>query len=225
VLPETIVRLEAQVAETTSVVNGTVPASRGSPSRSAPTSTAVAVVDNIGGQIEPLQQSLDRVLPDVLRLVEVVDSKVQTIGADVSELSEALMVALRLIPASASPPANPDAPEAGTLDRHREPHASLKQSVDDRLGDQLGELAPQRPGAGGNQLGHEHCGDLLDRVHENPVEAAPPGEGALRAQHLVPHGSVTTETNPKPTPRTGSRHTSTGQTPTGRRRPAGGCRS
>ena len=59
---------------------------------------AVAVVDNIGGQIEPLQQSLDRVLPDVLRLVEVVDSKVQTIGADVSELSEALMVALRLIP-------------------------------------------------------------------------------------------------------------------------------
>lgn len=58
----------------------------------------MAVVDNIGGQIEPLQQSLDRVLPDVLRLVEVVDSKVQTIGADVSELSEALMVALRLIP-------------------------------------------------------------------------------------------------------------------------------
>ena len=59
---------------------------------------AVAVVDAIDGRIEPLQQSLDRVLPDVLRLVEVVDGKVQTIGADVSELSEALMVALRLIP-------------------------------------------------------------------------------------------------------------------------------
>lgn len=60
--------------------------------------SAVAVVDAIDARIEPLQQSLDRVLPDVLRLVEVVDGKVQTIGADVSELSEALMVALRLIP-------------------------------------------------------------------------------------------------------------------------------
>ena len=99
VLPETIVRLEAQVTETTSVVNGTVPRIEGIAVQiGANIDGAVAVVDNIGGQIEPLQQSLDRVLPDVLRLVEVVDSKVQTIGADVSERSEALMVALRLIP-------------------------------------------------------------------------------------------------------------------------------
>ena len=94
VLPATIHELQAQIDTTTAVVNRAVPQiERVAEQIGANIDGAVAVVDAIDGRIEPLQQSLDRVLPDVLRLVEV-----QTIGADVSELSEALMVALRLIP-------------------------------------------------------------------------------------------------------------------------------
>ena len=99
VLPATIHELQAQIDTTTAVVNRAVPQiERVAEQIGDNIDGAVEAAAAIDGRIEPLQQSLDRVLPDGLRLVEVVDGKVQTIGAVVSELSEALMVALRLIP-------------------------------------------------------------------------------------------------------------------------------